>query len=59
MKLGELREKHPIKSWTLGTVSMFARRQRKTKRTCVEMAEFGTYRMHTDLYLASKKYYLV
>jgi hypothetical protein len=38
LNLGGLHEKHAVATWNLGTVSAFAQRQRKTKKTCVEMA---------------------
>jgi hypothetical protein len=38
-KIGRrLHEKRAVATWNLGTISAFDRRQRKTKKTCVEMA---------------------
>jgi hypothetical protein len=41
-------EKHAEATWNLGTISAFAQKQRKTKKTCVEKAVRRTFRMHTD-----------
>jgi hypothetical protein len=38
LKSGGLHEKHAVATWNLGTISAFALRQRKTKKSCVEMA---------------------
>jgi hypothetical protein len=32
LKLGGLHEKHAVATWNFGTISAFARRQRKTKK---------------------------
>jgi hypothetical protein len=45
LKLGGLHEKHAVATWNLGTISAFVWRQRKTKKTCVEMAGHRTFRM--------------
>jgi hypothetical protein len=46
IKSGGLHEKHVVSS-NLGTISAFIWRQRKTTRTCVDMASRRTSRMHT------------
>jgi hypothetical protein len=38
-----LHEKHVLTTWNLGTISAFAQRQRKAKKTCVEMDSRRTY----------------
>jgi hypothetical protein len=48
LKSRGLHEKHAVATWNLGTISAFALRQRKTKKTCVEMAGRRTFRMRTD-----------
>jgi hypothetical protein len=40
---GRLHEKHAVPTWNLRTISVFAWRQRKTKKTCVEMAYRRTF----------------
>jgi hypothetical protein len=45
---GELHEKHTVTSWNLGTISAFANRKKKTKKTCFEMAGRRTFQMHND-----------
>jgi hypothetical protein len=47
-KSGGLHERHAVATWNLGTISAFAYRQRKTKKTCVEMTGRRTFRIHTD-----------
>jgi hypothetical protein len=47
-KSGVLHEKHAVATWNLGTISAFAQRQKKTKKTWVEMAGRRTFRMHSD-----------
>jgi hypothetical protein len=54
-KSGGLREKHAVATWNLGTIPAFAYRQRKTKKTCDEMAGRRTFRMHTDYYPAVRQ----
>jgi hypothetical protein len=48
LKSGRLHEKHAVATCNLGTIAVFALRQRKTKKTCVEMAGRRTFRMQTD-----------
>jgi hypothetical protein len=51
LKLGGLHEKHAVATWNLGTISAFASRQRKTKKTCVEMAGRRTLKSSSKCYL--------
>jgi hypothetical protein len=40
LKSGWLHEKHAVATWNLGTISAFyLKSERKTKKTCVEMAK--------------------
>jgi hypothetical protein len=48
-KLGGLHAKHAIAAGNLGTTSTLAWRQRKTKKTGVEMAGRRTSPLHTDI----------
>jgi hypothetical protein len=36
LKWGGLHEKHAVATWNLETISAFARKQRKTKKTCFD-----------------------
>jgi hypothetical protein len=55
LKFGGLHEKHAVATWNLGTISAFALRQRKTKKTYVEMAGRRTFWMYTDYYPAIRQ----
>jgi hypothetical protein len=47
-KSGGLHENHAVPTWNFGTISAFASRQRKSKKTRVEMAGHRTFLMRTD-----------
>jgi hypothetical protein len=47
-KLGGLHEKHTVTTSNLGTVSAFAKRQKKMKKTRVEMASRSGFWIHID-----------
>jgi hypothetical protein len=47
-KSGGLHEKHALATWNLGTIPAFAWRNRKIKKSCVEMAGRRDLGKHTD-----------
>jgi hypothetical protein len=47
-KSGGLHGKRAVTTLKLGTISAFASGQKKTKKTCIELAGRRTFRMHTD-----------
>jgi hypothetical protein len=44
-KWAELHERHAVAAWDLGTISATSQTQRESKKTCVEMAGRGIFRM--------------
>jgi hypothetical protein len=50
-----LHQKLVVATWNLVAVSAFAERQRKTKKSCVEIASRRLYRMPADLYPAVRR----
>jgi hypothetical protein len=41
-------DKHAVATWNLGTISVFASRQGKTNKTCIQMAGRRIFRVRTD-----------
>jgi hypothetical protein len=43
-----LHEKHAVATWNFGTITTFAAREGKTKKTCVKTAGRRTFSMRTS-----------